>query len=281
MGLFDFLKGINKQQQKEESVVKFDLSIKTESNSVERFLAPKCDIPVLELSGYVSPSGGYVNWIVFEVTGINPKTGRINKRIYEARKEQEALDLAEKEGLQKPEIKKVLPIEPPTENQIGYLESWGITVPDGACKYDVSAILSRLEDSDDVVNEIRVSKGAIKEYIRPLEGPNEDFAMFAHEMGLHFSKFIGADALHRQVVCRLEYRDKAAFFAYCVMCNNSLAAIGNMLESPQIEQIYAFADEVLSNESLMRSIVGRAPEDYLNPHKGSMAYKAVAEYFNL
>lgn len=252
MGLFDFFK--SKQQR-----VKFDVAITTNVIGVESILEEGCNISKLNLGGYVSPSGGYMNWAIFDVVGTNPETGRKKARKYEAVDEAEALELAEKDGLLNPEIKGVIPHEPPTEKQIEYLKSWNVEVPEGACKSDISAILSRLVDSE---NE-----------------PKEDYAMFAHKMGIGFSKYIGAEALHNAVVFRLKDRDKAAFFAYCVQCNREGIEIGSMLDSPILEKLYAFGDKVADNESIMRSIVGRSPNDYLYPHKGSVAYKAVAEFF--
>ena len=42
-------------------------------------------IPVSALDGYISPSGGFVNYGRFQVIGKNPATNRKNKRVYEVR----------------------------------------------------------------------------------------------------------------------------------------------------------------------------------------------------
>ena len=47
-------------------------------------------IPIAVLDGYISPSGGFVNYARFQVIGINPSTKRKNKRIYEVRFEEDA-----------------------------------------------------------------------------------------------------------------------------------------------------------------------------------------------
>lgn len=287
MGLIEKLKELAAKKQHDEiknaakDSAKFEMSITTSSIYVDSYLAEGCEISMLNLCGYVSPSGSYMNYAVFEVVGTNPETGRKNTRRYEAATEQQAIKTAEKDGLQNPEIKRAIPDAEPTENQVSYLESWNVSVPEGACKYDVSAILSRLEDSDDIVKEVRVSKDREKRYVRPVAGPSEEFAMFAHQIGVLFSKFIGAGALHASVVHFLKDRDKAAFFAYCVLCSHNGVEIGNMLEASGREKLYAFADVAAGSEPLMRSINSRDPEDYLHPHKGSAAYKAVAEYFGL
>lgn len=139
-------------------------------------------------------------------------------------------------------------------------------MPADVCKQDIYAILERqgFEGKRDFE-----------------ESPTEDFAMFAHKMGLGFSKFVGARALHEQVVHGLPFPDKAAFFAYCVLCNHKGATIGDMLKAENLEQLYAFGEMVKENPTLTRSISGRDPQDYLKPNKGTAAYKAVAEYFNL
>ena len=244
-------------------------------------IAEGCEISRVNLNGYISPSGNYMNYGIFEVSGIKPTTGRKNKRTYEAKDEAGALRAAAEDGLQDAEVVRALEEEPPTERQKECLEGLGVTIPQGACKYDVSAMIGRILDSQDIVEEIAVSKTEEKQYVKPLESPSEELAIYADKMGLKFSKYISAGNLHGSIALRLEDRDKAAYFAYCVLCAHSGSEIGNLLESPNKEQIFEFADKTATDEALMRSINGREPQDYLLPHKGSAAYKAVAKFFNL
>lgn len=270
-----------RKKKEEESALPFDASIKATWTEVETFIAKGYEISKLKLNGYVSPSGNYMNYGIFEIVGIKPTTGRKNKRTYEAKDEAGALRAAAEDGLQDAEVIRVLEEEPPTERQKECLEGLGVTIPQGACKYDVSAMIGRILDSQDIVEEIEISKTEEKRYVKPLKGPSEGLAVYADKMGLKFSKYIAAGNLHGSIVYNLGDKDKAAYFAYCVLCANSSSELGNLLEMQNKEELYEFADKAVADEALMRSINGREPRDYLLPHKGSIAYKAVAKFFNL
>ena len=41
---------------------------------------------------------------------------------------------------------------------------------------------------------------------------------------------------------------------------------------------YGFADTVINDEALLRSLDGREPKDYNNPYRGTAIYKAAAAY---
>lgn len=124
------------------------------------------------IGGYVSPSGGYINYARFQVVGIKPSTKRRNTRIYEAFREEDALNQARAEGLVEPFEVKVLPVEPPSDRQLSYARSLGATIPEGACKQDVSAIIDRIVDEEE----------------EPVE---EQFAKAANDCGVKFSRYHG------------------------------------------------------------------------------------------
>ena len=126
--------------------------------------------------GYASPSGGYVNYGRFQVVGKNPTTNRKNKRTYEARNEEEACKCAEAAGLLGPFEISVLPALPPTDSQISYAKNLGATIPEDACKTDVSAIISRITDEDE-------------------EPASERLARKAHECGIKLSRYHGRKAI--------------------------------------------------------------------------------------
>lgn len=120
--------------------------------------------------GYVSPSGGYVNFARYQVIGINPKTKRRNKRIYDEQSEDRALKKAEDDGFVTPFEITIIPFDPPSERQLSYAKDLGIAIPDGACWMDVSALISR------------VTSG----YEHPAD---EKTAMQAHLHGVKFSRY--------------------------------------------------------------------------------------------
>lgn len=268
MGFFDFFKR------------KPTVSIKTETHYLEAFSAKGSELTRLQLDGYVSPSGGYQNWSLYKVQGKNPETGRRNTKRFEARDEESAAELARKSGLVEPFTFSVVPHDPPTERQIEYLKSWGVAPPAGCSRHDISAILSRFEDSNDVISSRKIG-GRIVEVVRPLPGPNEEFARYANDMGMRFSLYISQKALFELVVDTLDQREKAALFAYCCLCRHNEIEIGDPRESERCVQIYAFADYAVNDDAVMRSIMMRGIDGFIKPHKGTTGYKAVSKHMGL
>lgn len=133
-------------------------------------------IPIAVLDGYISPSGGFVNYARFQVIGINPSTKRKNKRIYEVRFEEDARKCAENEGLIEPFEITVLPSVSPSERQLEYAKVLEACIPDGACSLDVSAIISRITDKDE----------------KPV---STKLACHAQKYGLKFSRYHGRTAI--------------------------------------------------------------------------------------
>ena len=260
-----------------------NINIKTSSSSyyMDRLIADGETVSLVDLGGFISPSGGFLNWSVYQVVGVNSNTKRKNKRQYEAKSEADAILKAEADGLTTPFEVSVLPHEDPTERQLEYLQSFGLSAPDGAKKDDVSAILSRLEDATDVVSEKILSADRREERVRPLPSPTEEFASFADAMGVMFSRYIGKNALFYHTVYSLKGRDRVAFYAHSVLCSYHRMEIRDMRKFEWFEKLYAFADEVIEDQTFMRSLDGRSADDYLHPHRGSAAYKAVAEFFGL
>lgn len=65
---------------------------------------------------------------------------------------------------------------PPTDRQMDYALELEAMIPDGVCKDDVSAIISRIADKDE-------------------EAPDPSLSRYAHACGIKFSRFVGAKAL--------------------------------------------------------------------------------------
>ena len=169
-------------------------------------------------------------------------------------------------------------LEEPTEKQLEYAADLGITLPEGVGKADVSAILSRVEEGElDESSEKRLGPNERQYEIIPLPGPDVDFAAFAQQSGFEFSRYIGGDALLDEVVCSLNNEEKAAFYAYCVVCQETNSPIKNMLEHPRLNDFYTYAKLAVNDESLLASLNRIRPHEYLKPHRGTKAYKAAAE----
>lgn len=169
------------------------------------------------------------------------------------------------------------PQDAPTERQIAYLQSYGVEVPNGACKMDISAMLTRLENGSHE-NEELIDSHTIKCYIVPESSPSIALARFASKMGFSFSRYIGAGACLNMLVHGLDSRDKAAFYAYAVYLSIQGGEFENMLDHPHIAEFYEFADAALQDESLMKSIQGRDAHDFKNPNRGTKAYKEAIKY---
>ena len=257
------------------------ITIETKEIDAEFVLADGCDITKLYLDGYKCPSGGYLNWAIYKVVGKNQATGRRKTMQIEAKTEAAAIQIAEANGIIAPHEITAIPHELPTENQIQYLRSFKSTVPEGATKVDVSTILSRLADSHDFVSEKEISSNERLICIRPLPSPSEEFAKFADDVGVKFSRYIGQDALFGSTINHLDGTDRLEFYAYCILCYQKNSEVGDMRKSAYYDQIKTFAKETISNDAVVRSIFGRTPNDYLHPHKGTVAYKAVAEFFKI
>lgn len=148
----------------------------------------------------------------------------------------------------------------PTDRQLAYMHDLGIFVPDGITKTDASCMISRAVGDDS------------------MESPNSELVALATGLKFEFSAFIGASGLFRHVIYNANDRDRAALYAYGVRQNIHGGAFGNMLEDPDVERFYSFADQVVSDPALLRSLKGREAEDYENPHKGTAIYKAAAAY---
>ncbi len=132
--------------------------------------------PLEAIDGYISPSGGFVNYARFQVTCINPSTNRKNKRVYEVRTCEDACKCAENDGFAGPYEVTVLPSSPPSERQLSFAKTLEAVLPDGACALDVSAIISRITDNDE--------KPASAKLIQQ-----------AHIRGLKFSRYHGKTAI--------------------------------------------------------------------------------------
>lgn len=149
-------------------------------------------IPLDALGGYISPSGGFVNYARFQVTCVNPATKRRNKRIYEVRTEEDACKCAENDGFIGPYEVSVLPSSPPSERQLSYAKTLEAVLPDGACALDVSAIISRITDKDE----------------KPV---SPKIAQQAHIMGLKFSRYHGKVAIMNIAKASLSVREYSDF----------------------------------------------------------------------
>lgn len=210
-----------------------------------------------EIEGYVSPSGGYCNYGIFEVVAIKKETGRKNKRVYEAKTEEGAKEQAREEGFIDPMEVKVLPAEKPTEAQLRYARNLRATVPPDAGKWDVSEIIDRMVEGDQ-------------------ESPNPQILQYADDVGLKFSKFIGKYRLYERLSCHMANKYDATYYCYEVY---QMERGEKEYYDPRAEEAYKkfeeFRDIVRNDESLKKSLVNNC---YDRPKKQTKIYKAARDW---
>lgn len=182
MGFFSFLKGDKSTSMPTQtSSASFTISASLTSHYVDIHQKTRGQLPSIPASawdGYVSPSGGFMNYGCFDIKGKNKETGRKSSRYIEAKTEEEACIRAEEKGLIGPYTVTIRPFASPSDAQISYAHSLGAVIPDGACSLDVSAIITRIEDND----EYPVS---------------EELARRANLHGLKFSLYTGGNVIRR------------------------------------------------------------------------------------
>lgn len=101
------------------------------------------------------------------------------------------------DGLVDPPTVQVEQQIPPTDRQMDYALEFEVMIPDGVCKDDVSAIISRIADEDE-------------------ETPDPGLSRYAHACGVKFSRFVGAKALLGFMVGQLQGAARAELYAYAV-----------------------------------------------------------------
>ena len=150
----------------------------------------------------------------------------------------------------------------PTEGQLSRLKDLGVYIPENI-KNDIT-----VEDASDMIRRAEYDK----------EAPSPELVALATGLKLNFSAFTGNRRLFHKIVYTDNHRDRAALYAYAVhqsMCGYSF---GNMLENPNCPEFYAFADQVLAEPALMRSLLDRTSDDYKKPYRGTAIYKAAAAF---
>jgi len=211
----------------------------------------------IDLGQTVGTLGCFLNYSNYKVIG-NDEQGKRRIKIRTGINEQQAIEKAMNEGLLAPFKTEVIEHDAPTERQLECLKSHGTFIPDGITKDDASCMISRLVGDDD------------------LESPAPWLVALANGFNIEFSAFIGAKGLFRSVIYQANERDRAALFGYAVRQSLQGSGLGNMLADPAVGSFYSFADQVVADPSLLRSLNGREPEDYIHPHKGTAIYKAAA-----
>ncbi|WP_146164914.1 hypothetical protein [Desulfonatronum sp. SC1] len=173
----------------------------------------------------------------FEIIGTGKETGRKRKRIYFAFDEHIARKNAEDDGTVVEEIK-LLPYNPPTEQQIELAAKHNIDISSGTNENDVADIINAK-----FKNEILSKK------------EDKDIARF---FNIEVTEFIGEDTLYSKIKNALSKpgyeKELVLFFAYCVYrdyIRGSSMATTISLNDPAIEYV---ARKLHTNSKVVNSI---------------------------
>lgn len=250
MGLFDFFK-------KKEPAPAATITATIQMQTVEVKQQTRGELPLADIGGYVSPSGGFVNYGRFCVAGTNSSTGRKNTKRYEVQTEDDARAAAAADGLVDPLTVQVEQQIPPTDRQMDYALELEAMIPDGVCKDDVSAIISRITDEDE-------------------EAPDPGLSRYAHACGVKFSRFVGAKALLGYMVGQLQGAARAELYAYAVYRQEKGGSFSDPRRLPVYDALRACGVAVAEDPALMKSLEDRDVYDFAGPNRGTKIYKAVA-----
>lgn len=256
MGLFDLFK------KKENPAVSVSVTIgKARPIEVEVAQRTPGELPLADVDGYVSPSGGFVNFGRFCVVGMNASTGRKNTKRYEVQTEGDARAAAAADGLTEPIAVNVEPMPAPTERQTDYVLDLKAALPAGVCSEDVSAIISRITDEDE---------GA----------PDPGLSRYAHACKVRFSRFIGKSAILGAMFHQMKDADRATLYAYSVYLQEK----GGGFRDPRSLSVFPafceFGETAAGDPSLLKSLADREAIDLLAPNRGTKIYKAAAAFLS-
>lgn len=161
------------------------------------------------------------------------QTNRIRTTTVFAKSEEDAIEKIKREG-----FGEVVSIEkvfwPPSDSQVAYARDLGAKVTPDMCKEDLSAIISYRVDSD--------------------SAPNPDLIKFADSKDIVFSSYIGKKALYNLILYKLNDLDATAFFIFSIYRYYSNDRQGNLNLSRHKSKFYEFAELVVSNPSLLKSL---------------------------
>lgn len=173
-----------------------------------------------------------LNINTYEIKAKYIPTGRLRTIKVEARAEADAIAKLSSDYT---DVKSVaMKNRPPTERQLSYAESLGITVTDDMCFEDVSCLISGKTDDRNP--------------------PKQGLIDFADSHNIAFSNYIGKRALYNKVFYGLPQRDAIAFFVFSVYRHLSDDRESNLDKSFYKDSFYEFADAYENDNKFVKSL---------------------------
>lgn len=239
------------------------VSVKITTQRVEKPSAG--EISRFPFSPLCEGRGKFLNYRKYQVIGIG-KRGRKKTMLYCCRDEQQAAEKAIRDEIMAPLDIKVIEPEPPTERQLTYAKDLGIVISaadmENITKEDISCMISRAIGDDSA------------------ESPTPALMAMALEQNWQGSAYIGHKRLWHYIVKTADDKTLAALYIYAVQQYQNRQLIGNMYIEDKLELFYQFAEYAIADPSVLKSIKGREPDDFIEPSKNTIAYKAAAEFLH-
>lgn len=202
--------------------------------------------------------GCFLNYQNYKVFGID-EDGKRRVKFRIGTNENRAIKRVEKEGLHGPFEIEIMEHDPPTERQLACLERNGFICPPGLTKDDASYIIDRIINEDSGV-------------------PSSWLVSLAQRLNIEFSVFESSKDLFESVIYASDIRDRLALYIYAVYQNYNNLPFCNMFEDSDISLFYKFADEVVNDSKLIRSLKKRDADDFEKPRKGTDIYKSAITF---
>lgn len=207
------------------------------------------------------PASGYSNGVFrYDVRGVNPETGRKNKRTVSACGEEDAVAAAHEIGLADPV--EVLPLDmaaqnihPVSERQKAFAAEYQVTFSPDFDEKDAGAVLSRYDRED-------------------ATGIPVGLLQFVTEKRLRVSLLSSAWDLSFLVFEKLSPRDVLALYASSVRLFDAGSSLVDAPTDPVDAACYAFSDASAGAEWAGEL----SPRELLQPVKGSPAYRAARSF---
>jgi len=204
--------------------------------------------------GYLSPDGSYSNMALYTVRGIKPSTGRQNTIGLHAKSEVDAKRLS---GFTEPISADLNFPERRTSRQLEFAKELKLFIPPNASVDDASALISRALDEDD-------------------ESPDLELVLFADEMDLQFSRYIGKNALIARVFYKLNQRAQYAFYCYLVYAFKMKTQVRDIRKEPMRNVFEEYARMVIEDKTLTVSFEANCTPDIVDQNRVK-AYKVALE----
>lgn len=149
----------------------------------------------------------------------------------------------------------------PTEKQLDYIRSLGITLPEGVTKNDVSCIIAKASGEE--------APGL----------PGTDIVQFALNRKIEFSPYTTKNRFIGAILSSQDKLFNFSFYAYAVYCSLNSVTLGNM-DTCSVSHLFTeYAETIKNDERTTSSILSRPYSDYYTPNKSTIAFKSAQEFF--